>query len=127
MGKSYSSDLRDRVVAFVEAGGSRRGAARQFGVSNSFAVKLSLRWAVTNSSSNSVLPISPPATSSAEKKVDVTLLEVRGDPSLVHCRDYPYRTVGLPGKTPSSTRLDASISTASRSKNYDPRSPVRSR
>ena len=40
MGKSYSSDLRDRVVAFVEAGGSRRGAARQFGVSDSFAVKL---------------------------------------------------------------------------------------
>ena len=40
MGKSYSSDLRDRVVGFVEAGGSRRGAARQFGVSNSFAVKL---------------------------------------------------------------------------------------
>jgi len=43
MGKSYSSDLRNRVVAFVEAGGSRRGAARQFGVSNSFAVKLLLR------------------------------------------------------------------------------------
>lgn len=40
MGKSYSSDLRDRVVAFVEAGGSRRGAARHFGVSDSFAVKL---------------------------------------------------------------------------------------
>lgn len=40
MGKSYSSDLRDRVVAFVEAGGSRRAAARHFGVSNSFAVKL---------------------------------------------------------------------------------------
>ena len=43
MGKSYSSDLRDRVVAFVEAGGSRRGAARRFGVSDSFAVKLLLR------------------------------------------------------------------------------------
>ncbi len=40
MGKSYSSDLRDGVVAFVEAGGSRRGAARQFGVSDSFVVKL---------------------------------------------------------------------------------------
>lgn len=43
MGRSYSSDLRDRVVAFVEAGGSRRGAARHFGVSDSFAVKLLLR------------------------------------------------------------------------------------
>ena len=40
MGRSYSSDLRDRVVSFVGAGGSRRAAARHFGASNSFAVKL---------------------------------------------------------------------------------------
>jgi transposase len=40
MGRSYSNDLRDRVVAFVDAGGSRRAAARHFGVSASFAVKL---------------------------------------------------------------------------------------
>jgi transposase len=40
MGKSYASELRDRVVGFVKAGGSRRGAARHFGVSDSFAVKL---------------------------------------------------------------------------------------
>jgi transposase len=45
MGKSYSSDLRDRVVAFVEAGHSRRAAARHFGVSESFAVKLLQRMA----------------------------------------------------------------------------------
>lgn len=45
MGKSYSSDLRDRVVAFVEAGHSRRAAARRFGVSESFAVKLMQRVA----------------------------------------------------------------------------------
>ena len=40
MGKSYSSDLRERVVAFVAAGHSRRAAARHFDVSESFAVKL---------------------------------------------------------------------------------------
>lgn len=40
MGKSYSRDLRDRVVGFVDGGGSRRGAARHFGVSPSSAVKL---------------------------------------------------------------------------------------
>jgi transposase len=40
MGKSYSADLRDRVVAFVDGGGSRRAASRHFGVSESFAVKL---------------------------------------------------------------------------------------
>jgi len=45
MGKSYSSDLRDRVVAFVEAGHSRRAAARRFGVSGSFAAKLMQRVA----------------------------------------------------------------------------------
>jgi len=43
MGKSYSSDLRDRVMALVDAGHSRRAAARHFGVSASFAVKLMQR------------------------------------------------------------------------------------
>lgn len=40
MGRSYSEDLRSRVADFVEAGHSRRSAARHFGVSESFAVKL---------------------------------------------------------------------------------------
>ena len=43
MGKSYSTDLRDRVMALVDAGHSRRAAARHFGVSASFAVKLMQR------------------------------------------------------------------------------------
>lgn len=43
MGKSYSADLRDRVVAFVTSGHSRRAAARHFDVSDSFAVKLMQR------------------------------------------------------------------------------------
>lgn len=45
MAKSYSSDLRSRVVSYVEAGHSRRAAARRFGVSDSFAVKLLQRVA----------------------------------------------------------------------------------
>ncbi|KFC70867.1 ISSpo6, transposase orf A [Bosea sp. LC85] len=40
MGRSYSNDLRERVAGLVEAGQSRRAAARHFGVSESFAVKL---------------------------------------------------------------------------------------
>jgi transposase len=40
MGKSYSLDLRERVVEFVRAGHARREAARRFNVSTSFAVKL---------------------------------------------------------------------------------------
>ncbi len=34
MGKSYSLDLRDRVVEFVEAGHSRRAAAGHFGANS---------------------------------------------------------------------------------------------
>jgi transposase len=40
MPKPYSLDLRERVVAFVEAGHSRRAAATHFDVSASFVVKL---------------------------------------------------------------------------------------
>ena len=40
MGRSYSLDLHVRVATFVEAGHSRRAAARHFAVSNSFAIKL---------------------------------------------------------------------------------------
>ena len=40
MTQSYSLDLRVRVVGFVEAGHSCRAAARHFGVSDSFAIKL---------------------------------------------------------------------------------------
>ncbi|TCM44676.1 hypothetical protein C8J36_1262 [Rhizobium sp. PP-F2F-G48] len=45
MAKYYSSDLLSRVVAYVDAGHSRRAAARRFGVSDSFAVKLPQRVA----------------------------------------------------------------------------------
>ena len=47
MGKPLSIDLRERVLAFVEAGRSRRAAARHFHVSASFAVKLMARAGVT--------------------------------------------------------------------------------
>jgi transposase len=49
MGKSYSLDLRERVINFVEAGGSRRQAASHFDVSPSFAVKLWRRQDKTGS------------------------------------------------------------------------------
>ena len=40
MGRCYSTDLRERVTAFVAQGHSRRAAARRLGVSESFAIKL---------------------------------------------------------------------------------------
>lgn len=49
MGRSYSLDLRVRVAGFVEAGHSRRAAARPFGVSDSFAIKLLRRQAQSGS------------------------------------------------------------------------------
>lgn len=47
MARPYSRDLRERVVEAVEAGQSRQAAARRFGVSPSFAIKLLQRWQET--------------------------------------------------------------------------------
>jgi transposase len=49
MGHSYSMDLRERVVASVNEGLSRREAARVFKMSDSCAVKLMQRVAATGS------------------------------------------------------------------------------
>lgn len=48
MGRSYSQDLRDRVIDAVERGGmSCRAAARRFGVSDSSAIKWLQRYRKT--------------------------------------------------------------------------------
>jgi transposase len=44
MPKSYSGDLRERVIEAVELGASRREAAERFEVSVSSAVKWLQRW-----------------------------------------------------------------------------------
>ena len=49
MGQGYSLDLRERIVARVAAGHSRREAARHFGVSDSCAIKLVQRVRATGS------------------------------------------------------------------------------
>ncbi len=49
MGKSHPIELRERVQAEIDGGGSRRGAAQRFKVSASFAVKLAARVARTGS------------------------------------------------------------------------------
>lgn len=51
MTKPYSSDLRERIVAYVDSGHSRRAAADRFDVSPSFAVKLMHRVRDTGVSS----------------------------------------------------------------------------
>lgn len=49
MGRAHSSDLRGRVFGAIAEGGSRRGAARRFGVSAATAVRLAQRQAQTGS------------------------------------------------------------------------------
>jgi transposase len=49
MGKAHPIALRERVQGEIDAGGSRRAAARRFKVSASFAVKLAARVARTGS------------------------------------------------------------------------------
>lgn len=49
MGRSYSLDLRERLVSRVGAGQSRRGAAEDLAVSASFSVKLVARHERTGS------------------------------------------------------------------------------
>jgi len=49
MGRAYSNDLRERVVAVVEGGMSRRQAAAQFGVGISTAIRWTRRFRETGS------------------------------------------------------------------------------
>lgn len=49
MSRSYSEDLRIRLVRYVEGGASRRAAAKLFGVSASIAVKWMQRWRIKRS------------------------------------------------------------------------------
>jgi transposase len=44
MAKPYSVDLRERVVAAVEAGATRQAAGDRFGVSDSSAIRWVQRW-----------------------------------------------------------------------------------
>jgi transposase len=56
MPTAYSTDIRERVIALVESGGSRREAAEHFEVSASTAVKWMKRFHETRPSTRR-LPI----------------------------------------------------------------------
>jgi len=45
MGRAYSVDLRERISGYIARGGSRRAAARHFGVSPSTAVRIAAQVA----------------------------------------------------------------------------------
>ena len=87
MAKALSVDLRDRVVAAVEGGLSRRKAAERFGVSISSAI----RWTALVRSTGAVRPrpvggdkrsgrieaCAPVILQAVEAKPDMTLVELR--------------------------------------------------
>lgn len=87
MGKPLSVDLRDRVVAAVEGGMSRRRAASRFGVSISSAI----RWTSLSRRTGDVRPkrqggdkrsarieaYAPVILGAVEDKPDITLAELR--------------------------------------------------
>ena len=87
MGKPLSVDLRDRVVAAVEGGMSRRQAAVRFGVSISSAI----RWTSLSRRTGDVRPKqqggdkrsarieawAPVILGAVEEKPDITLAELR--------------------------------------------------
>lgn len=49
MSRALSTDLRERIVADVNGGNTRRGAAARFGVAPSTAVRLKARYEATGS------------------------------------------------------------------------------
>jgi len=83
MPKSYSGDLRERVIEAVESGASRREAAAEFAVSVSSAVKWLQRWQESGSAGpkprgGSVSPLEEHAAqilALVAEKPDLTLAE----------------------------------------------------
>jgi len=86
MSKTYSSDLRERVVVQVHTGYSRREVARRFGVSPSFVVKLMQLVAETGSSTaakrgrpfghGKLAPVTDALVARVEAVPDATLAEL---------------------------------------------------
>jgi transposase len=81
MGKSYSLDLRQRILARVDAGSSRREAAEHFGVSASCAVKLAAR-AATTGSAEPARQGRPPGGGKLEAHRDFLVAQVEAKPDI---------------------------------------------
>lgn len=86
MARPLSMDLRERVVAFVEAGGSRRAAAAHFAVSPSFVVKLMQRKAATGSAAPAAMGGKKPYALAAHAGVVKDLVAAQPDITLDELR-----------------------------------------
>ncbi len=85
MGKSYSLDLRERIVGYVDAGHSARAAGRVYGVSASTAVRL----VSTRRRTGSVTPMrqgrAPGTVGKLAPHMDFLLEVVQSDPDITLC------------------------------------------
>jgi transposase len=86
MARPLSLDLRERIVEYVEAGGSRRGAAAHFRVSPSCVVKLMLRKARTGSAAPAPMGGNKGYALAAHAELVKTLIAVTPDMTLDELR-----------------------------------------
>ena len=86
MAKSLSEDLRSRLIAAVDSGMSRRGAAARFGVSVASAIRWLREWHATGATcakprggdlrSHRIEAYRDVILAAVEAKVDITLVEL---------------------------------------------------
>ena len=85
MGRAYSNDLRERVVAVVEGGKSRRQAAAQFGVGISTAIRWTRRFRETGSVAPDQIGGYKPKAISGEHRIWL----------IARCKDKAFTLRGL--------------------------------
>ena len=103
MPRSYSADIRERVIARVEAGASRREAAEYYEISASAAVKWVKRFHETGSC---VAKACGGSTSPLEKHADFLLTLVAKQPDLTLDEIVTIRRKHrIPGKRTSVWRF----------------------
>ena len=82
----YSLDLRERVVAYIEAGGSRRGAAKHFAMSPSCVIKLMQRKSRTGSAAPAAMGGKKPYALAAHEHAVRELVAAHPDMTLDELR-----------------------------------------
>lgn len=106
MGRPYSTDLRERVQGYVDAGHSRREASRRFGVSPSFAVKLARRVAVSGSAAPGRQG-RPPGGGKLQAQIAKIIAWVEAEPDITmpELAAKLLEAVGVPAHPASLSRL----------------------
>jgi putative transposase len=87
MAQALSLDLRERIIAAVEGGLSRRAAALRFAVSESCAIKLVRRWRQTGSVSPAQIGGYKPFALAGREELVRSLVAARSDQTLDELRE----------------------------------------